>query len=176
MPFDAHAQDEATQRLALPAPVLHRLAGTELIARGSVNVISVKAIRAWAGDWWSQKRGDVWTYVDRKLTEHLDRNDMRARISDSEFLIAMNSDQGLAAQATSVRILEDVLTHLLGSVDTNDIGISSVIGLENGEAVCRRVDAATVLAARARRDSSRSPVRRAVEAAEETRRDRDPGA
>ncbi len=170
MPFDAHAQDEATQRLALPAPVLHRLAGTELIARGSVNVISVKAIRAWAGDWWSQKRGDVWTYVDRKLTEHLDRNDMRARISDSEFLIAMNSDQGLAAQATSVRILEDVLTHLLGSVDTNDIGISSVIGLENGEAVCRRVDAATVLAARARRDSSRSPVRRAVEAADESRR------
>lgn len=170
MPFDSQAQDDTTQRMVLPAPVLHRLAGTDLIARGSVNVISVRAIRAWAGDWWAQKRGDVWTYVERKLTEHLDRNDMRARISDSEFLIAMNSDQGLAAQATSVRILEDVLTHLLGSVDLNDIGISSVIGLENGEAVCRRIDAATVLAARARRDSQRSPVRRAVEAGDEARR------
>jgi hypothetical protein len=144
MPFDSHEQDDATQRLALPAPVLHRLAGSELIARGSVNVISVKAIRSWAGDWWSQKRGDVWTYVERKLAEHLDRSDMRARISDSEFLIAMNSDQGLAAQATSVRILEDVLTHLLGSVNVNDLGISSVIGVENGEAVCRRIDAGSV--------------------------------
>jgi len=170
MPFDSNVQDDTTQRLALPAPVLHRLAGTELIARGSVNVISVRAIRAWAGDWWAQKRGDVWTYVERKLAEHLDRSDMRARISDSEFLIAMNSDQGLAAQATSVRILEDVLTHLLGSVDASDMGISSVIGLENGEAVCRKIDAATVLAARARRDSSRSPVRRAVEAGDESRR------
>jgi GGDEF domain-containing protein len=170
MPFDSHEQDDTTQRLALPAPVLHRLAGTELIARGSVNVISVKAIRSWAGDWWSQKRGDVWTYVERKLAEHLDRSDMRARISDSEFLIAMNSDQGLAAQATSVKILEDVLTHLLGSVDINDLGISSVIGVENGEAVCRRIDAASVLASRARRDSQRSPVRRAVEAADEARR------
>ena len=170
MPFDSNVQDDTTQRLALPAPVLHRLAGTELIARGSVNVISVRAIRAWAGDWWAQKRGDVWTYVERKLAEHLDRSDMRARISDSEFLIAMNSDQGLAAQATSVRILEDVLTHLLGSVDASDMGISSVIGLENGEAVCRKIDAATVLAARARRDSSRSPVRREVEAGDESRR------
>ena len=170
MPFDSHAQNDTTQRLALPAPVLHRLAGSELIARGSVNVISVRAIRAWAGDWWSQKRGDVWTYVERKLAEHLDRNDMRARISDSEFLIAMNSDQGLAAQATSVRILEDVLTHLLGSVDMSDLGISAVIGLNGGEAICRRVDAATVLAARGRRDSQRSPVRRAVEAGDEARR------
>ncbi|WP_421737438.1 hypothetical protein [Caulobacter sp.] len=170
MPIDSHDQDDATQRLALPAPVLHRLAGSDLIARGSVNVISVKAIRAWAGDWWMQKRGDVWTYVERKLSEHLDRTDMRARISDSEFLIAMNSDQGLAAQATSVRILEDVLTHLLGSVDLNDLGISSVIGVNNGEAICRRIDAATVLAARARRDSNRSPVRRAVEPADEARR------
>ncbi|MBU4435429.1 MAG: hypothetical protein KKC14_13555 [Alphaproteobacteria bacterium] len=170
MSFDSTDPDDKTRRVALPAPVLHRLAGTDLIARGSVNVISVKAIRAWAGDWWSQKRGDVWTYVERKLTEHLDRNDMRARISDSEFLIAMNNDQGLAAQATSVRILEDVLTHLLGSADLNDLGISSVIGLQGGEAVCRRIDAGAVLAARARRDSQRSPMRRTTEVGDEARR------
>ncbi len=170
MPFDSPSQNDTVHRLALPAPVLSRLAGSELVARGSVNVISVKAIRAWAGEWWSQKRGDVWTYVERKLADHLERQDMRARISDSEFLIAMNSDHGLAAQATSVRILEDVLSHLLGSVDVKDLGISSVIGVENGEAVCRRINAATVLAARARRDSNLSPMRRTVEPADEARR------
>ncbi|MDI1365200.1 MAG: hypothetical protein PSX79_10090, partial [bacterium] len=53
MSFDSTDPDDKTRRVALPAPVLHRLAGTDLIARGSVNVISVKAIRAWAGDWWS---------------------------------------------------------------------------------------------------------------------------
>lgn len=161
---------DATERVALPGPVLQRLTGNDLVARGSVNVISIKAIRQWAGEWWSQKRGDVWTYVELKLNEHLDRQDMRARISDSEFLIAMNTDQGLAAQATSVRILEDVLTHLLGSASPMDLGIRSVIGVEGGEAVCRPIDAATVLAARARRDSARSPVRVAVDPADETRR------
>jgi hypothetical protein len=150
--------------------VLQRLTGNDLVARGSVNVISIKAIRQWAGEWWSQKRGDVWTYVELKLNEHLDRLDMRARISDSEFLIAMNNDQGLAAQATSVRILEDVLTHLLGAASPMDLGIRSVIGVEGGEAVCRPIDASVVLAARARRDSARSPVRVAVDPADETRR------
>lgn len=169
MPLDTQPSD-ATERVALPGPVLQRLTGNDLVARGSVNVISIKAIRQWAGEWWSQKRGDVWTYVELKLNEHLDRLDMRARISDSEFLIAMNNDQGLAAQATSVRILEDVLTHLLGAASPMDLGIRSVIGVEGGEAVCRPIDASVVLAARARRDSARSPVRVAVDPADETRR------
>jgi hypothetical protein len=164
-----HSSD-ATERVALPGPVLQRLAGTDLVARGSVNVISVKTIRMWAGDWWAQKRGDVWTYVERKLAEHLDRNDLRARISESEFLIATNHEHGLAAQATSVRILEDVLTHLLGAADPADLGIRSVIGVEGGQAVCKRIDPTVILAARARRDSERSPVRIAVDPADEARR------
>lgn len=169
MPFDTPHTD-ATERVALPAPVAQRLARSELVGRGSVNVISIKAIKQWAGDWWSDKRGDVWKYVELKLNEHLDRQDMRARISESEFLIAMNNDQGLAAQATSVKILEDVLTHLLGAASPMDLGIRSVIGIEEGEAVCRPVNAAMVLAARARRDSQRSPVRIAVDPADEGRR------
>ena len=169
MPFDTPPED-ATERVALPAPVAQRLSGSDMVARGSVNVISIKAIRAWAGEWWSQKRNDVWTYVELKLNEHLDRSDMRARISDSEFLVAMNHDQGLAAQATSVRILEDVLTHLLGAASPMDLGIRSVIGVEGGEAVCRPIDPSVILAARARRDSARSPVRTAVEPGDEARR------
>lgn len=161
---------DANERVALPGPVLQRLSGSDLVARGSVNVISVKAIKSWAGEWWSDKRNDVWTYVERKLAEHLDRQDMRARISDSEFLIATHNDQGLAAQATSVKILEDVLTHLLGVADPSEMGIRSVIGLEGGEAVCKRIDPAVILAARARRDSVRSPVRFTVDPADELRR------
>ncbi|WP_454759427.1 hypothetical protein [Caulobacter segnis] len=170
MPFDTPPPSDATERVALPGPVLQRLTGNDMVARGSVNVISIKAIRQWAGEWWSQKRGDVWTYVELKLNEHLDRHDMRARISDSEFLIAMNHDQGLAAQATSVKILEDVLTHLLGAASPMDLGIRSVVGIEGGEAVCKPIDASVVLAARARRDSARSPVRVAVDPADESRR------
>jgi hypothetical protein len=170
MPFDTPTPPDATERVALPGPVLQRLTGNDLVARGSVNVISIKAIRQWAGEWWSQKRGDVWTYVELKLNEHLDRQDMRARISDSEFLIAMNNDQGLAAQATSVKILEDVLSHLLGAASPMDLGIRSVIGVEGGEAICKPIDAAVILAARARRDSARSPVRISVDPADEARR------
>jgi hypothetical protein len=171
MPFDSSQNSEdRNERLALSGPVLQRLAGSDLVARGSVNVISVKAIRRWAGDWWDKKRVDVWTYVERKLAEHLDRSDLRARIGEHDFLIAMNNDQGLAAQATSVRILEDVLTHLLGAAEPNDLGVRAVIGVEAGGLVCRPIDAAVVLAARARRDSTRSPIRFDVDPLEETRR------
>jgi hypothetical protein len=170
MPFDSSHSDDRNEHLALSGPVLQRLAGSELIARGSVNIISVKAIRRWAGDWWDKKRVDVWTYVERKLAEHLDRSDLRARIGEEDFLIAMNNDQGLAAQATSVRILEDVLTHLLGAAEPGDLGVRSVIGVEAGGVVCRPVDAAVVLAARARRDSTRSPIRFDIDPLEETRR------
>ncbi|MBO9710264.1 MAG: hypothetical protein J7521_18835 [Caulobacter sp.] len=170
MPFDSNQNDDRNERLALSGPVLQRLAGSDLVARGSVNVISVKPIRRWAGDWWDKKRADVWTYVDRKLAEHLDRSDLRARIGEDDFLVAMNNDQGLAAQATSVRILEDVLTHLLGAAEPTDLGVRSVIGVEAGGIVCRPVDPAIVLAARARRDSTRSPVRFDIDPLEETRR------
>ena len=170
MPFDSSQSDDRNERLALSGPVLQRLAGSDLIARGSVNIISVKPIRRWAGDWWDKKRADVWTYVERKLMEHLDRTDLRARIGEDDFLIAMNHDQGLAAQATSVRILEDVLTHLLGAAEVSDLGVRAVIGVEAGGVVCRPIDAAVVLAARARRDSARSPVRFEIDPLEETRR------
>jgi hypothetical protein len=170
MPFDSSHSDDRNEHLALSGPVLQRLAGSELIARGSVNIISVKAIRRWAGDWWDKKRVDVWTYVERKLAEHLDRSDLRARIGEEDFLIAMNNDQGLAAQATSVRILEDVLTHLLGAAEPTDLGVRAVIGVEAGGVVCRPVDASVILAARARRDSTRSPIRFDIDPLEETRR------
>lgn len=170
MPFDSSQSDDRNEHLALSGPVLQRLAGSELIARGSVNVISVKAIRRWAGDWWDKKRVDVWTYVERKLAEHLDRSDLRARIGEDDFLIAMSNDQGLAAQATSVRILEDVLTHLLGAAEPTDLGVRAVIGIEAGGVVCRAINPAVVLAARARRDSIRSPIRFEIDPLEETRR------
>jgi hypothetical protein len=170
MSFEIRASTEPTEYLALRGPVLNRLAGSDLIARGSVNVISVKAIRHWAGDWWEKKRGDVWTYVERKLSEHLDRQDLRARVSEDDFLIAMTHDQGLSAQATSVRILEDVLTHLLGAADPADLGVRSVIGVEAGGLVCRPINAALVLAARARRDSQRSPLRLNLDSGAEARR------
>jgi hypothetical protein len=170
MSRDLQTPDDLNDHLALTGPMLQQLASSDLIARGSVNVISVKAIRAWAGDWWVKKRHDVWTYVERKLTEHLDPRDLRARIGEDDFLIAMSRDQGLAAQATSVRILEDVLTHLLGNADPADLGVRTVIGVENGGLVCRPVNAAVVLAARARRDSTLSPVRLDVDPADESRR------
>uniref|UniRef100_B0T2G4 Uncharacterized protein n=1 Tax=Caulobacter sp. (strain K31) TaxID=366602 RepID=B0T2G4_CAUSK len=170
MPFDSSQSDDRNEHLALSGPVLQRLAGSELITRGSVNIISVKPIRRWAGDWWDKKRVDVWTYVERKLAEHLDRADLRARIGEDDFLIAMQNDQGLAAQATSVRILEDVLTHLLGAAEPSDLGVRAVIGIEAGGVVCRPIDPAVVLAARARRDSVRSPIRFDIDPLEETRR------
>jgi hypothetical protein len=170
MSFEIRAPADPPEHLALSGPMLNRLAGSDLVARGSVNVISFKAIRHWAGDWWEKKRDDVWTYVERKLAQHLDRNDLRGRVNEDDFLIAMAQDQGLAAQAASVRILEDVLTHVLGAASPEDLNVRSVVGVGPEGLVCRRVNAAVVLAARARRDSAHSPLRLDIELSDETRR------
>jgi hypothetical protein len=130
--------------------VLERLAGAELIERGSVTLVSVEAIRRRAGVRWERKRDDVWAHMERRCDEHLSFQDIRQRVSETDLLIAMMTEEGVAAQATALKILEEVLCFFLGAAHPEDLNVRCVTGIDGDVITAEQVDLAKVAASRAR--------------------------
>lgn len=132
----------AVQKVAAAdaSAVLDSVAASGLVERGCVVMIGVEAIRDRAGERWDRKREDVWAYVARKLAEHLPAQDLRHRVSDTDFLVAMTSASGAAAQAIAMNILEEVLTHFLGSAEKVDLKIKAVTAISGGTLECTALD------------------------------------
>jgi hypothetical protein len=128
--------------------VLDRLTGSDRIEKGAVFVISVEAIRERSGDRWPKKRDDVWTYLHRKLNEHLSYQDIHHRISETDVLVAMTTEDGVAAQSVGMKVLEEVLQFFLGVVEPLDIRIKAVNGIDGDELVCTDIDPRIIVEAR----------------------------
>lgn len=152
------------------ATVLERLAGSDRLERGAVFVISVEAIRERSGDRWPKKRDDVWGYLGRKLNEYLSYQDIHQRISETDVLVAMTTEDGVAAQAVGMKVLEDVLEFFLGSVERMDIRIRAVSKIEGDELTVADLDPAVI--ATARETQATAPFRRQVSS--ERERERNP--
>lgn len=152
------------------AAVLERLTGSDRVERGAVFTISVEAIRERSGDRWPKKRDDVWGYLGRKLNEYLSYQDVHHRIGETEVLVAMTTEDGIAAQAVGMKVLEDVLEFFLGSVDPMDIRIRAVSKIEGTELTVADVDPAKMAVARDTQGSA--PYRKQV--SPERERERNP--
>jgi hypothetical protein len=132
------------------AVVLERLAGSDRLERGAVFIISVEAIRDRSGERWPKKRDDVWGYLGRKLNEYLSYQDVHHRLNDTDVLIAMTTEDGVAAQAVGMKVLEDVLEFFLGAAERKDIRIRVVSRIEGDELVCADLDPEVIATARAK--------------------------
>lgn len=141
----------ATERLSAAdvSAVLDRFGGHDLLARGSVNVISLATIRDRAGERWARKRLDVWAYAERRLAEHLTFQDLAQRVGETDYLIAMTSEEGVAAQAVALKVLEEVLMHFLGVAEPRDMAVRAVTDLNGEEVVCAPLDPLAILKTRA---------------------------
>ena len=130
------------------AAVLDRFGGHDLLARGAVNIISLAAIQDRAGDRWPRKRPDVWAYVERRLAEHLTFQDLAQRVGETDYLIAMTSEEGVAAQAVALKVLEEVLMHFLGAAEPRDMSVRAVTALNGDEVSCAPLDPLAILRSR----------------------------
>ncbi|MDB5475507.1 MAG: hypothetical protein JWP49_1018 [Phenylobacterium sp.] len=148
--------------------ILERLSGTDLVERGCVTVISVEAIRERAGPRWERKRDDVWAYVERKFDEHLSFQDIRHRINETDFLVAMTTEEGIAAQAISLKILEDVLMFFVGAAEAMDLNVRAVTEIRGDAITTTEVDLTRIAAARER--PSAQPYQHEVDPREARRR------
>lgn len=140
------------------------------MSRGSVVVISLAAIRERAGPRWERKRGDVWAYVDRKVSEHLTFQDLSQRVGEADYLLVMNSEGGVAAQAVALKILEEVLMHFLGAAETRDMSVRAVTSLAGGEVVCSALDPTAIKKAVPAPPPVRKPATKEIDPEEEKRR------
>ena len=129
--------------------VLERLAGSDRLERGAVFLISVEAIRERSGDRWDRKRDDVWGYLDRKLNEYLSYQDIHQRISETEVLVAMTTEEGVAAHAVGMKVLEEVLEFFLGAAERRDIRIRAVSRIDGHFLSCTDIDPEVIATARA---------------------------
>jgi hypothetical protein len=120
--------------------VLERLAGSDHLERGSVFVISVEAIKERSAERWERKRDDVWGYLGRKLNEYLAYQDIHHRITETDVLVAMTTEDGVAAQAVGMKVLEDVLEFFLGAAERRDIRIRAVRRIDGDELICADLD------------------------------------
>ena len=138
--------------------VLERLAGSDRLERGAVFLISVEAIKHRSGDRWDKKRDDVWGYLGRKLNEYLSYQDIHQRVSDTEVLVAMNTEEGVAAQAVGMKVLEDVLEFFLGEANRRDIRIKAVTKIDGSYLSCTDVDPDAIATARATARPEPEPI------------------
>ncbi len=119
---------------------LNALSGSDLLAQGCVNLISLEAVRTLTGDRWDRKQELVWAFTDRRLEERLAPQDMVHRVSDTDYVIAISAEHATAAQAVCLKVLEEVLLHFMGEVRQGDIVIRRVDSIAEGELTCSDVD------------------------------------
>lgn len=130
--------------------VLERLAGSDRLERGAVFIISVEAIKERSAERWPRRRDDVWGYLGRKLNEYLSYQDIHHRISETDVLVAMTTEDGVAAQAVGMKVLEDVLEFFLGAAERVDIRLKAVSRIDGTVLSCTPLDPNTIATARER--------------------------
>ncbi|HEY3695735.1 hypothetical protein [Phenylobacterium sp.] len=117
------------------------------VAAGSVNVISVLAIRQRSGDRWPRKREQVEDFVSRAFARAASPHDMVAALNDVEFLTVQPEASKAAALALSANVLKETLNFFLGAAAREDLKLFFVTGLDGEELAVEAVDAATLSSA-----------------------------
>lgn len=116
------------------------------IAGGSVNMISVEAIRARSGDRWARKRDQVENFVERAFSRLATPGDLIVGLNDAEFVTIQPNTSRSAALSRSANLLKETLAFFLGAAGREDMRLFRVCSFVNGELGVEAVDAGRVLA------------------------------
>lgn len=111
--------------------VLDRLAPA--IGRGSVNVMSVAAIRDRSPKTWARRREQVEAFVERAYHRISGDEGIIVALNDIEFLAVHTERSRLAALNLSASILKETLTFFVGTAARHDMRIMQVTDFRDGE-------------------------------------------
>jgi hypothetical protein len=144
------ASDDRIDRIASVSAreTLDRIRASGVLTTGAVNLIGLDAIRRQLGDRWAAKKGRVWEHVEQEFQRKLGPADLAVRIDDINYLVAVPSAPGFAAQALCLTILQDVLKFFLGEIKTGDISVRVVTDLMDGTIVSAPADLGRLARAR----------------------------
>jgi hypothetical protein len=125
---------------------LERLAGSEVLKSGAVNLIGLDAIRDHLGPRWGGKRDRIWEHVERDLEKRLGAFDMALRLDEATYLVAMPSATRFAAQVTCLHAMQDILKFFLGESRPSDIRVSNVTQVSSDSVSSAPLDAMALAA------------------------------
>ena len=128
---------------------LERIRTSGVLKTGAVNLIGLDAIRVQLGDRWAAKKGRVWEHVEQEFQRKLGPADLAVRIDDINYLVAVPSAPGFAAQALCLTILQEVLKFFLGEIKSGDIAVRVVTDLVDNTIVSAPADLGRLARARA---------------------------
>lgn len=163
--LDLTAHDARVHRIASAAArdTLERISGSDILGSGAVNMIGLEAIRRQVGERWSRKAPSVWEHVEREIERTLGPTGVFVRMDDVTYLIALPGEEGFAAQAVCLTILQDVLKFFLGELRWGDVSLRQVTSVEGGMVSSAEVDAAA-LRRRPPPAAAETPAERSAEA------------
>jgi hypothetical protein len=113
---------------------------TPAIAAGSVNVISVAAIREGFGDRWPRKRDQVEAFIERSFVRVAGVGVLVTALNEVEFVSITPDAAGFRALNFNVAVLKETLTFFLGKADRADIRIFKVAGCAAGQLQVEAID------------------------------------
>jgi hypothetical protein len=140
---------------------LDRIVNSEILAAGSVNVIGLDAIRRQLGERWARKAPGVWEHVERELERTLGAAGVFLRLDDASYLVAQPGEEGFAAQAVCLTVLQDVLKFFLGEAKPGDLAVRVVTSIAGGEIASAPVDPTKL---RRPRPAAETPAERSADA------------
>lgn len=136
---------------------LERILDAGLVQQGRVFALSLKAIQVQLGPRWEQRKDHVWEALERALSRKMPPPDVFMRVEDTTILAAVASSNAYEAQMKCAEVLRSVLTFFLGRSADEDIDISRVSGLADGELTFETVDLTAPPSALARYDAVPKP-------------------
>ena len=112
------------------------------IAAGSVNILSVDAIRRASGDRWPRKREQVEHFIERTFGRLTQPGDMVIGLNDTEFVTVQPGVGCSAALSVSAKVLKESLAFFLGKAAIEDLQLFQVTSFVGGAFTLERAAAA----------------------------------
>lgn len=141
--------------------VLDRIASPDLLARGCVNVIGIEPVQEKLGPRWARMQEHIHDRVEKYIARQLTASEYQFRVSETQYIVSMPEESAHSAQLRCFRILEEILTTLLGRFTLEQVKIKAIIGSDGEFLLSKVVDtAALARAAAAAATPKPDPVRK----------------
>ena len=100
---------------------------------GRVIMLDLAAVREKVGPRWNARCEAIWDHTERTIKRHVQSRAIFCRADQTSYVISFTQMDGFAAQALGFRIMEDVVTHFLGSCSPTDMIVKIVSDMSKTE-------------------------------------------
>ncbi len=124
--------------------LLDQIAHPQLLEQGSVNIISIVAVRDKLADRWERSCDNIYDRIEKQLGRQLGASDYHCRISETDYLLSFPGDTRQSAQLRCMRMLQELLELFLGQSTLEQIDIRAVTRRQGEMLTAEPVDIATL--------------------------------